>query len=167
MFEPEKLGNLPPDEAVAAFVEPARTTGNDVEPALAQGIVAVSGGDPYFIQFFGAHLWRLAGGAGKALTQRLWRAHQREIRDRLDEQFFQARFSRATRAERAFLQLIAQGGEEATIEQIIAPGPLDNSRIQPKIAALTGKGLLYRPSRGRIAFTTPLFGDFLRRHTED
>lgn len=121
------------------------------------------GGYPYFIQFFGAQLWRSAGGAGKPLTQDLWRSHGREIRDRLDQQFCEARFSRATPSEKAFLSVVAQCGEEATTEQIIAQGAGDNSRIQPKIAALIGKGLLYRPSRGRVAFTTPLFGDFLRR----
>jgi hypothetical protein len=36
--------------------------------------------------------------------------------------------------------------------------------MQPLIAELETKGLLYRPERGRLAFTVPLFGDYLRRN---
>lgn len=32
-----------------------------------------------------------------------------------------------------------------------------------RVANLIQKGLLYRPTCGRVAFTTPLFGAFLRR----
>jgi len=40
-------------------------------------------------------------------------------------------------------------------------------RIIPRnvrLAGLIDKGLVYRPERGRLAFTVPLFGDYLRRH---
>jgi len=88
------------------------------------------------------------------------------MRTTLDLQCFDARYTRATPAERAFLRLAAQAGEEATVEQVIAMGASGNSRVQPKIASLVSKGLLYRPARGRVAFTTPLFGDDLRRRVD-
>ena len=40
---------------------------------------------------------------------------------------------------------------------------LRNNQLQPLLRSLVDKGLVYRPQRGVIAFTAPLFGDFLRR----
>jgi hypothetical protein len=40
---------------------------------------------------------------------------------------------------------------------------LPNQTAQQLIARLRDKGLIYRPQRGRLAFTVPLFGDYLRR----
>jgi len=64
MFEPQRLGRLPFEQTLRAFVEPAQRTGHDVEPALATRVAEASGGYPYFVQFFGARLWR--AGAGRA-----------------------------------------------------------------------------------------------------
>ena len=40
---------------------------------------------------------------------------------------------------------------------------LKNNEIQPVLANLIDKALVYRPDRGIVAFTAPMFGAFLRR----
>jgi hypothetical protein len=85
------------------------------------------------------------------------------LRD-LDDLFFEGRYQRATPRERAVLHAIAAlGGESATIKQIMLAAKLKNNEVQPLIGYLIDKGLVYRPSRGIIAFTAPMFGAYLRR----
>lgn len=167
MFSAEMLGNLHPEEARKAFTEPARLTDNPVEDALADTVVQMSGGYPFFIQFFGAYLWRAADGAGQPLTLKLWKENYRPILAQLDQDFFLPRYSRATRSERDFLGWIAAEGEQTSVERLIARHGLTNSQVQAKVISLVGKGLVYRPDRGLLAFTTPLCGDFVRRRTTE
>ena len=64
----------------------------------------------------------------------------------------------------AFVRAVAAGGEVASLQSVREGVNLPNRRMQPLIAELETKGLLYRPERGRLAFTVPLFGDYLRRN---
>lgn len=162
MFDAEVLGNLSVAAAKQAFVRPAEMVGTTVEDPLADLIAEVSGGYPYFLQFIGARLWR-AAGAGGALTVRLWNEQRDAIHRELDATFFVPRYTRATAAERYVLQAVAAEGETITVERLLARTALTHNQLQPRVAKLVAKGLVYRPERGRISFTTPLFGDFLRR----
>jgi DNA-binding IclR family transcriptional regulator len=58
---------------------------------------------------------------------------------------------------------IAAAGESASSEELQQASGLKNNEIQPTLSSLIQKGLVYRPERGRIAFTAPMFGAFLRR----
>ena len=55
------------------------------------------------------------------------------------------------------------GGESGTVKQLAETAKLKNNEIQPLVANLMDNGLLFRPGRGIIAFTAPMFGAFLRR----
>ena len=65
------------------------------------------------------------------------------------------------------VRAIAAHGEGASIQSLLELLNLSNHGIQPLIARLEGKGLLYRPERGCVEFTVPLFGDYLRRNAGD
>ena len=162
MFSSEVLQGLPPEAAHRAFVEPALVGGGLVEGGLAAEMVRLSAGYPFFIQFFGAYLWR-AAGERHILSMDLWRAHGAEILARLDSDFFVPRHARTTEAEREVLRWIAEEGDAAAVEALLARHEIRNGQLQARVVGLIAKGLLYRPERGRLAFSTPLFGDFLRR----
>jgi RIO-like serine/threonine protein kinase len=61
------------------------------------------------------------------------------------------------------LARMAQHGESASIEQLHRAMRLPNSALQPRISGLISKGLIYRPSRGYVAYTAPMFGAYMRR----
>ena len=66
--------------------------------------------------------------------------------------------------ERTVLHAVASlGDESATVKQLAERAKLKNNEIQPLVANLIDKGLVFRPGRGIIAFTAPMFGAFLRR----
>ena len=86
----------------------------------------------------------------------------------LDNSFFEARDTRASPRERRVLKAIADGGgESAKIDELRIRLSMSNSEIQPLLHFLVDKGLVYRPARGRVAFTAPMFGAYLRRRRDD
>ena len=90
---------------------------------------------------------------------------RRGILEALDRSFFESRYYRASSRERRLLGVIAKHGESATTGQIQKDLGLTNSELQPLLRYLVDKGLIYRPRRGRVAFTAPMFGAYLRRRS--
>ena len=83
---------------------------------------------------------------------------------RLDRNFFRVRFDRLTPSERRFLRGMAELG----------PGPHRTGAVAKQLQArvtslgpvrakLLRKGMIYSPAHGDLAFTVPLFDEFLRR----
>jgi len=83
---------------------------------------------------------------------------------RLDQNFFRVRFDRLTPSEKNFLRAMAELG----------PGPQRTSDIAdmlgvkitnlgPNRAKLIKKGMIYSPAHGDLAFTVPLFDEFMVR----
>jgi hypothetical protein len=166
MFVPERLGNLRPPEDHAALADPAARLGRRYDPEVVDAVAEDTGGYPYFIQLYGDALW--AGSSGEAITMRDFRRLRPRILAALDTGFFESRYLRAGPVERRVLHAIAdQGGESASSEQIQIRTGWTNSELQPRLAALLQKGLVYRPERARIAFTAPMFGAYLRRRAEE
>jgi DNA-binding MarR family transcriptional regulator len=90
------------------------------------------------------------------------------VTTRLDENFFRVRFDRLTPKEKQYLRAMAELG----------PGPhrtgdiADAMRVKittlgPVRASLIKKGMVYSPSHGDMAFTVPLFDEFMRRAMPD
>jgi hypothetical protein len=93
--------------------------------------------------------------------------------------FFGSRFERATPGEREYLRAmadvavaIAEGGVEELDEIESVPTADVASHLgrkpqslSPARDALLKKGLIYSGERGRIAFTVPHFGRYLREQT--
>ena len=83
---------------------------------------------------------------------------------RLDQNFFRVRFDRLTPGEKNFLRAMAELGPGASRSGDIAAclGVKVNS-IGPVRAKLIKKGMIYSPAYGDIAFTVPLFDEFMKR----
>ena len=83
---------------------------------------------------------------------------------RLDANFFRVRFDRLTPSEKRFLRGMAGLGPGAHRSGDIA-GALGVSvnSLGPVRAKLLQKGMIYSPAHGDMAFTVPLFDQFLLR----
>lgn len=84
--------------------------------------------------------------------------------EQLDRGFFQARWDRATPAERDYLTAMAKvGGEEISSKDIADILGKDTKKLGPVRAKLISKGLIYVPEHGRVSYTVPNFDDFIAR----
>ena len=83
---------------------------------------------------------------------------------RLDQNFFKVRFERLTPNEKFFLRAIAElGAGVHRIAEVANLLEIKPSTLSPVRADLIKKGMIYSPAYGEIAFTVPLFDEFMIR----
>ena len=162
MFQAEELGHLLPPEDLLAFTKPLEQSGREFDAEMARAVIRETGAYPFHIQFVGALLWDAVEWPQKITTTR-FNHHRATILEALDLAFFEARLARTSEAERVLLRAIAASGESAQLRDVLKLTRLTNQSAQQMIARLQDKGLIYKPERGRLAFTVPLFGDYLMR----
>ena len=130
---------------------------------------AATGGYPYLIQAYGKAVWDLAPASPMTADDVAVAAPEAE--SELAVGFFGSRFERATPGEREYLRAMADVAVELGDETDAVPtadvaanlGRKPQS-LSPARDALLKKGLIYSGERGRIAFTVPHFGRYLREH---
>lgn len=162
MFQAEVLGALTPPEDVNAFVHPILESHRSLDPGLGALVRADTKGFAFHVQFFGAALWD-ALSPHEPITCERFQQLRPAILEALDRAFFDARLARTSRTERLLLCAIAEDGEQAAVgvvRQRIGGNKNITNRL---IGRLIAKGLVHRPERSRLAFSVPLFGDYLRR----
>ncbi len=133
-------------------------------------IVEVSGGYPYFIQFFCREVY-------DALLQKPAADKQApvpiaDITRKLDGNFFAGRWARATDRQRELLAVIAglpNCDDEFTVQEAsryskkLLRKPFSPSHVSQMLAALGEAGLVYKNRHGRHSFAVPLLGRFIQR----
>jgi hypothetical protein len=88
--------------------------------------------------------------------------------------FFGSRYERATPGERDYLRAMADAAALAPVDEQDAVGSVATADVASQLGkkpqslspardALLKKGLIYSGERGRIAFTVPHFGRYLRQ----
>jgi hypothetical protein len=83
---------------------------------------------------------------------------------RLDQNFFRVRFDRLTPSEKNFLRAMARLGPTANrLGDIADILHLRATSLSPVRAKLIKKGMIYSPAYGDLAFTVPLFDEFMIR----
>ena len=162
LFSFPDVGPLNEADAAKAVREPIEQAGESIDAAALREIVSLTRGYPYFLQEWGYQAWN------HAQTSPITGRHVREATDiaskRLDENFFRVRFDRLTPKEKTYLRAMAELG----------PGPYRTGDIADCLgvkittlgvvrASLIKKGMVYSPSHGDMAFTVPLFDEFMRR----
>jgi hypothetical protein len=84
--------------------------------------------------------------------------------DNLDKNFFKVRFDRLTPSERKYVRALAEFGtrpqRSGDITHRLGKAV---EQVAPLRAQLINKGMIYSPAHGDIAFTVPLFEEFLLR----
>jgi hypothetical protein len=84
--------------------------------------------------------------------------------ERLDQNFFRVRFDRLTPGEKRFLRAMAGLGAGPHRSGDIADAlDVKMGSLGPVRANLINKGMIYSPAHGDMAFTVPLFDEFMMR----
>jgi hypothetical protein len=162
LFSFPDIGALSETDANKALQDPTQAVGVEFDIAALKEIYRLTQGYPYFLQEWGYQSWNRAEASPIAL-QVVREATPLVIR-RLDENFFRVRFDRLTPGERTFLRAMAGLDPSARHSGDIADalGVKINS-IGPARAQLIKKGMIYSPAYGEMAFTVPLFDEFMLR----
>lgn len=165
MFNYREIGALSEQDVAVAISKPFGDAGVDVTTAAIGKIFTYSGGYPYFLQEYGYQLWLEIEGEkiDEALVDRALPL----VHDRLDENFFDVRYERVTNKEREFLRTMADIPSPIAVSEVAERLKRPLNAISAVRATLIRKGMVYSPSHGEIAYTVPLFGDYMRRVLPD
>jgi hypothetical protein len=166
LFRYVTIGRLDRLAADAALVLPAHEEAADFTPDALDALYDATGGYPYFVQAYGKAVWDAAPTSPVTTADVSMAAPQAEAD--LAVGFFGSRYDRATPGERDYLRAMAdlQGGTDesvATADIAVHLGRKPQS-LSPARDALLKKGLVFSGERGRVAFTVPHFGRYLRQH---
>ena len=162
LFEYPPIGPLEPEAAAMAIRIPIERQGATIHDDALQLIVEKTQGYPFFLQEWGSQVWR-AASCITITTADVEIATTNAVK-RLDTSFFKVRFDRLTPRERDYLRAMAERGPGphrsgdiavALGRKVTALGPLRDGLIK--------KGMIYSPQHGELAFTVPLFDEYLRR----
>ena len=162
LFSFPDVGALSNEDAAKALREPALAAGVAFEaPALTE-VFRLTKGYPYFLQEWGYQAWNLAPSS--PITIEIVQNATARVIPRLDQNFFRVRFDRLTPSEKNFLRAIAALGPGPQRTGDIADAlHVKISSLGPVRAKLIKKGMIYSPAHGDIAFTVPLFDEFMVR----
>ena len=162
LFAFPDIGALSEADSNQAISEPAIQGGVTLTAAALTETYRLTKGYPYFIQEWGYQMWNLA--VSSPIDLELVQSAADSVVRRLDQNFFRVRFDRLTPGEKNFLRAMAQLGSGAIRSGDIANclGVKVNS-IGPVRSKLIKKGMIYSPAYGDMAFTGPLFDEFMKR----
>ena len=162
LFAFPDIGALSEADSNQAISEPAVQEGVTLTAAALTETYRLTKGYPYFIQEWGYQMWNLA--VSSPIDLELVQSAADSVVRRLDQNFFRVRFDRLTPGEKNFLRAMAQLGSGAIRSGDIANclGVKVNS-IGPVRSKLIKKGMIYSPAYGDMAFTVPLFDEFMKR----
>lgn len=162
LFKYPPVGALDQEAAVSAIKEPILEEGEQIENDALDLIVERTEGYPYFLQEWGYQAWDTAEHSPISRHD-VERASEAALK-RLDDGFFKVRFDRLTPKEREYVVAMAELGQgpyrSSDVAEHLGEPP---SKLGPRRAQIISKGMIYSPEYGDIAFTVPMFDDFLRR----
>jgi hypothetical protein len=162
LFSFPDVGALSELETYKALQDPAVAENIHFDPAALKEIFRLTKGYPYFLQEWGYQCWNQSEKSPIELDV-VTRATARVI-SRLDENFFRVRFNRLTPSEKNFLRAMAElGPESQRIGDVAEKLGVKVTSLGPVRSKLITKGMIFSPAHGDLAFTVPLFDEFMRR----
>ena len=163
MFNYSDIGALGEADVDLAITAPLNSNGLDIERAAIAEVFEKTRGYPYFLQEFGYQIWIAAEGS--PITIEDVRRIEPEVLSRLDANFFDVRFDRISGRERDFLRAMADfpQGEVVQVSEVCRLMGRSLAAVSPVRASLIKKGVVYSPEYGAIAYTVPMFADYLKR----
>jgi hypothetical protein len=163
LFHYPAVGPLLSDDAKTAIRQPVEDEGERISDEALNEIVLKTQGYPYFLQEWGYQCWNIAQGPQIDLSDAAQAATQ--ATRRLDDGFFKVRFDRLTPKEREYVIAMAQlGAGPYRSSDIAAALNETHQSLGPRRSQIISKGMIYSPSHGDIAFTVPMFNEYLMRH---
>ena len=166
LFSFPDIGALSEQDAAKALREPAQAADVVFEGPALKEVFRLTKGYPYFLQEWGYQSWNLA--TASPITLRVVEDATATVIPRLDKNFFRVRFDRLTPSEKNFLRAMAELGPGAQRTGDIAESlGVKVTSLGPVRAKMIRKGMVYSPAHGDMAFTVPLFDDFMIRAMPD
>jgi hypothetical protein len=165
MFVFSQIGSLTKEQAIDALQTPVRDEQVRFEEAALDRVLEITECYPYFLQQFGQQAWDIADGPG-VITFRDVERSVPVVIAQLDDGFFRVRTRSTSEAERAYLRAMAElgPGPVRSVEVARLLGKKPNG-VGPVRDALIKRALCYSPRYGEIAFTVPLFDEYVKRLT--
>ncbi len=171
LFRYARIDRLDRAAAELALRSPAREEDAEWTDDALDAMYGATAGYPYFVQAYGKVAWDVAPRS--PITADDVRVAAPEAESELAVGFFGSRYERATPGEREYLRAMADVEHETASDAEPAATGVPTSAVavllrrkpqslSPARDALLKKGLVYSAERGRIAFTVPHFGRYLR-----
>lgn len=162
LFSFPDVGALSDPDAAKALQDPAIAEDVCFELDALEAVVHLTKGYPYFLQEWGYQSWNQAESS--PITMEVVARATPIVIARLDENFFRVRFDRLTPSEKNFLRAMADLGPGTQRTGDIAEKlGVQVTRLGPVRAKLISKGMIFSPAHGDLAFTVPLFDEFMIR----
>ena len=166
LFHFPAVGALGAEAAKFAIQQPIEDEGGKIRADAINEIVSKTKGYPYFLQEWGYQCWNLADGP--CISAEDAANAEGEAIKRLDDGFFKVRFDRLTPKEREYVIAMATLGEGPYRSSDVAAALNETPQsLGPRRAQIISKGMIYSPSHGDIAFTVPMFNEYLIRNYAD
>jgi len=163
LFKYPAIGPLTGDAARDAIRQPIENEGEAIAGLALAQIVQKTRGYPYFLQEWGYQAWNIAEQS--PITEDDVTAASKAALARLDEGFFKVRFDRLTPKEREYVIAMAKLGPGPYRSSDVADALGENVQsLGPRRAQIIRKGMIYSPAHGDIAFTVPMFEEYLARN---
>jgi len=164
MFRFRPLGPLGPDEGADALLLPAAAEGVGWKAGAVSRMYEVTMGYPSFIQEFGRQAWDLAEEGSKVIRlSDVERGIPLALAE-LDDGFFGVRTGKTTAPERAYLRAMAELGPGVVRSaEVAALLQKKTTQVAPVRDTLMKKALCFSPRFNELAFTFPMFDQFMKR----
>lgn len=160
------IGPLLEADVRKALQEPVKAVDVEFADDAIDEIFRLTKGYPYFLQEWGYQTWNRA--ESPSIDLQVVQQATPLIINRLDENFFRVRFDRLTPTEKHYLRVMAELGEGSHRTKEV--GDFLGRKIEGLSTIrqrLIKKGMIYSPTYGEIAFTVPLFDEFMKRAIPD
>lgn len=167
LFKYPVVGALSPENIRQAIELPLSKEGISISDEALAAICRETGGYPYFIQEWGSQLWNYIERDSIRLEDVL--GVRSIVWNSLDANFFRIRMERVTAAEKKFIYAMAEcAATDGTcrVSDVADALGVESNAIGPRRSSLIHKGMVYSPGHGSIAFTVPMFVDFLKRNRD-
>lgn len=166
LFRFPDIGPLAAEDAMDALQRPAEEEGARFADDAAAEILRITQGYPYFLQQWGYETWNYA--AAELFTLDDVKAASRNAIEELDRSFFRVRFERCTDAEKRYMRALAALGDGSHRSGDVADLlGVKVTSAAPRRNILIKKGMIYSRAHGEIAFSVPLFHEFMEREMPD
>jgi len=162
LFDYPPIGPLDNKSAIAAIRQPIIAEEEIIADEALAKILDKTKGYPFFLQEWGFQVWNIA--IQSPITAQNVEKATPIVLQRLDDSFFRVRFDRLTPKEREYVCAMAKLGTGPYRSSDVADIMNENvQKLGPCRAQIISKGMIYSPSHGDIAFTVPMFEDYLIR----
>lgn len=162
LFRFPPVGALSEADSILAIRNPLTQAEVRIDDDAVRRVYEISKGYPYFLQEWGYQLWNAVAQEPIHISD--VEAIHSCVLARLDSSFFRVRMERLTKSEKEFLFAMAEVQDtEIRIGAVAEQLHVSVGALGPRRSSLIKKGMIYSPAYGSIAFSVPLFGDYLKR----